>query len=270
MKRSFSLYIFTIVSMLFVLTSCEKYIDTTPPKIEFYLINENDGSKEIDVDTLSTELEFRAFFTDESGMLSYTITFESKDNDVPGLRVPAFLNAYDTFPIAGAQTEILRTIKVVTGPDSENSLVAATGEYSIHMDAKDISLNDAERATIAMEFRNYTPFYKFHDFMTDSVQATKGSDFPINFTLDDLDNNMNEFTMDMYFIVYDPEAVEEGGKIETLIHQFPVDIPSPGEAPKKYEESFVFPDTGLYELRFEAKDDRRNATAAVINITVPN
>ncbi|NME67905.1 hypothetical protein [Flammeovirga aprica] len=272
MKGNFSLYIFNIIIALCFFTSCERYVDTFPPVIEFFLINDNDGKNgEVDVDTLSTDLEIRAFFRDESSMLSYTISFEYiGGDDSPGLRVPAYLNQFDTFPVAGAQTEIFRTIRVASGPDSDNSAVAATGDYNVHMDAKDVALNNAQRATIAMEFRNYTPFYKFSEIEQDSTTAQKDVTFPINFILGDLDKNTNSLSMEMFWLLYDPDNIENGGITDSLIQVFPVATPTPGNDSIPYNESFVFPDTGNYELRFKAGDERRNETNANIFIRVDN
>ncbi|KXX68006.1 hypothetical protein AVL50_24435 [Flammeovirga sp. SJP92] len=247
-------------------------MDTFPPVIEYFLINGNDGKNgEVDIDTLSTDLEIRAFFRDESGMLSYTVSFEYiGGDDSPGLRVPAYLNDFDTFPVAGAQTEIFRTIKVVPVPDSDNSHVAGTGEYNVHMDAKDVALNNAQRATIPMEFRNYSPFYKFKDFETDSITGQKEMDFPINFMLADLDKNMNEFSMQMILFIYDPDDIENGGVRDSTLQTFDIRVPIPGEDSLMYTESFVFPDTGNYELRMVVGDERRNTTPANIFIRVDN
>ncbi|WP_156152516.1 hypothetical protein [Flammeovirga sp. OC4] len=272
MKGNFSLYILKIITVLCFFTSCERYVDTEPPVIEYFYINGNDGkSGEVDVDTLSTDLEMRAFFRDENGMLSYTVSFEYLGgDDSPGLRIPNYLNDFDTFPVAGAQTEIFRTIKVASGPDSDNSAVAATGDYNVHLDAKDLALNEAERATIPMEFRNFTPFFKFTDIEKDTVAGQKEVNFPINFILADLDKNMNALSMEMILLIYDPEDIENGGVKDSLLLKFPVRQPISGEDSLVYAESYVFPDTGSYELRMKAEDDRRNETDANIFIRVEN
>ncbi|AZQ64117.1 hypothetical protein EI427_18370 [Flammeovirga pectinis] len=267
MKSFFSLNIKII--LLLLLSSCEKYVDTVPPVVDWFTINDNDGSGEVMIDTLYTDLEFRAFFRDVGGMLSYSITYESKDNDVPGLRVPAFLNTIDTFAIGGAQSETYSKATISGGENSEGYHIAASGLYDIHLDYRDLALNDGSRVTIPMEFRNYAPFFKYQDFEEDSVNGTTTSTFNIRFTLDDLDNNLNACNMTMYSKVYEPDSIETDGIVYDSLLAYTLTPPVPGAGPYIVNETFDFDSVGIYELRMSGFDDKRNITNSIITIGVP-
>ncbi|MBB6463733.1 hypothetical protein [Flammeovirga kamogawensis] len=267
MKSFLSLNIKIIV--LLFLSSCEKYVDTVPPVVDWFTINENDGSGEVMIDTLSTELEYRAYFRDVGGMLSYSITYESKDNDGPGLRVPAFLNTIDTFAIGGAQSETYTKTTIFGGDNSEGYYVAATGLYDIHLDYRDLALNDGSRVTIPIELRNYAPFFKYQDFEEDSVNGTTTSIFNIRVTVDDLDNNLNACNMIMYSKVYEPDSIETDGIVYDSLLEYTLTQPVPGAGPYQINETFDFDSVGIYELRLSSSDDKRNITNSIITIGVP-
>ena len=118
------------ISVVFfiLLFSCEKFIDTEPPKIRSFTVNGDEAGDSPAVDTLSTDLTIIAYMTDNEGLFSYKLGFNyvGADNS-PGLRFPPYLVREDTFPIAGAQTEITKNFRVASA-QTTTSLYAGTGE----------------------------------------------------------------------------------------------------------------------------------------------
>ncbi|WP_281616130.1 hypothetical protein [Flammeovirga sp. SubArs3] len=268
MRKHFSKKYINAVLPLFLglFFSCEKFVDTTAPEIREYTVNGEDGTGEVMVDTLSTDLIVTAYFVDDYNLLSYKLGFEYKGtDDSPGLRFPAYLVYEDTFAIAGAQTEIYQTFTVASG-QTTGSLFAGTGEYEIYIQAKDRALNESQVSRIPIEFKNFAPYFKFPEYEIDTITHQQANSIIINAYMDDLDNNMNQCEMLMYWRM--PDEIEESGYYDSLIHDFALIDPVPGAGQFDISEMYSFPDTGLYDLRVSGFDQRRNNTLAQITFKV--
>ncbi|ANQ50597.2 hypothetical protein MY04_3232 [Flammeovirga sp. MY04] len=256
LKYSFSL-LFSIL-----LFSCEKFIDTEPPMIRSFTVNGDEAGDTPVVDTLSTDLTIIAYMTDNEGLFSYKLGFDyvGPDNS-PGLRFPPYLVREDTFPIAGAQTEITKNFRVASA-QTTTSLYAGTGEYEIYMSAKDRSFNESPLTRFAIDFKNFAPYFKFPEYEKDSLEVKITETLTVNAYMDDLDDNMNNCLMLMYLKI--PTDTTTSGFYDSLVNDFMLIPPVPGTGQFDISEMYVFPDTGQYELRFNGSDQRRNNTLASI------